>query len=88
VDWNRVADLGRSIDPENPLYQPGGRPPVLDDDAARHLPAEGFQSTLTTAARPPASRPSERQPGQRQPPQQRCRPTSTWTWISTYRTMR
>lgn len=47
VDWNRVADLGRSIDPENPLYQPGGHPPVLGDDAARHLPAEGFQSTLT-----------------------------------------
>ncbi len=47
MDWNRVADLGRSIDPENPLYQPGGRPPMLDDDAANHLPAEGFASTLT-----------------------------------------
>ncbi|AVS68572.1 hypothetical protein C8245_25535 [Paracidovorax avenae] len=47
MDWNRVADLGRSIDPENPLYQPGGRPPMLDDDAAHPLPAEGFPSTLT-----------------------------------------
>ena len=47
MDWNRVADLGRSIDPENPLYQPGGRPPMLDDDAAHQLPAEGFPSTLT-----------------------------------------
>ncbi|WP_416208893.1 FimV/HubP family polar landmark protein [Acidovorax sacchari] len=47
MDWNRVADLGRSIDPENPLYQPGGRPPVLDDDDAHPLPAEGFPSTLT-----------------------------------------
>ena len=25
-DWNRVAELGRSLDAENPLYQPGGRP--------------------------------------------------------------
>ncbi|WP_289623139.1 FimV/HubP family polar landmark protein, partial [Paracidovorax avenae] len=47
MDWNRVADLGRSIDPENPLYQPGGRPPMLDDDTAHPLPAEGFPSTLT-----------------------------------------
>lgn len=44
-DWNRVADLGRGIDPENPLYQPGGRPPVLGDEPA--YPSEGFASTLT-----------------------------------------
>ena len=44
-DWNRVADLGRGIDPENPLYQPGGRPPVLGDEPA--YPGEGFASTLT-----------------------------------------
>ncbi|MFD2297305.1 FimV family protein [Paracidovorax citrulli] len=36
MDWNRVADLGRSIDPENPLYQPGGPPP----DAGRRCRAQ------------------------------------------------
>lgn len=25
-DWNRIAELGRDLDPENTLYQPGGRP--------------------------------------------------------------
>ncbi len=45
-DWNRVSDLGRGIDPENPLYQPGGRPPVLGDEPPAY-PSEGFASTLT-----------------------------------------
>ena len=25
-DWNRVSELGRTLDPDNALYQPGGRP--------------------------------------------------------------
>ncbi|MEY8689235.1 MAG: FimV/HubP family polar landmark protein [Leptothrix sp. (in: b-proteobacteria)] len=25
-DWSRVQELGRSIDPENPMYEPGGQP--------------------------------------------------------------
>ncbi len=25
-DWNRVSELGRTLDADNPLYQPGGRP--------------------------------------------------------------
>jgi pilus assembly protein FimV len=25
-DWNRIAELGRNLDPDNTLYQPGGRP--------------------------------------------------------------
>jgi pilus assembly protein FimV len=25
-DWQRAQELGRSIDPENPLYEPGGQP--------------------------------------------------------------
>ncbi|MFN3914147.1 MAG: FimV/HubP family polar landmark protein [Aquabacterium sp.] len=27
-DWARAQELGMGIDPENPLYQPGGQPPV------------------------------------------------------------
>ncbi len=33
-DWATAQALGREIDPENPLYQPGGRPePVLPGDS-------------------------------------------------------
>ncbi|MDA8454610.1 hypothetical protein M4R22_07535 [Acidovorax sp. GBBC 3334] len=46
-DWHRVADIGRGIDPDNALYQPGGRPPTLDSDDSRSYPGEGFASTLT-----------------------------------------
>ena len=27
-DWQKTQELGQQIDPENPLYQPGGRPPA------------------------------------------------------------
>jgi len=27
-EWNRACDLGRDLDPSNPLYQPGGTPPA------------------------------------------------------------
>jgi len=32
-DWDKAQELGRQIDPENPLYQPGGAPSV---DATGH----------------------------------------------------
>lgn len=31
-DWARIVDLGRGIEPENPLYQPGGRPGMVEDE--------------------------------------------------------
>jgi pilus assembly protein FimV len=27
-DWHKAQELGQQIDPDNPLYQPGGRPPA------------------------------------------------------------
>lgn len=30
-DWNRICELGLSVDPANPLYQPGGQPSSLQD---------------------------------------------------------
>lgn len=44
-DWARIADLGRTLDPENPLYQPGGRPGGSADQA----PAGVFASTMPGA---------------------------------------
>ena len=32
TDWQKAQELGRGIDPENPLYQPGGRPDAAPDD--------------------------------------------------------
>ncbi|WP_255593167.1 FimV/HubP family polar landmark protein [Acidovorax sp. sic0104] len=59
-DWNRIAELGRDLDPDNRLYQPGGRPGMLEDESPS-LPPGGFPSTFTgatggaaaTAALPP-----------------------------------
>ena len=59
-DWNRIAELGRELDPDNRLYQPGGRPGMAEDESPS-LPPGGFPSTYTgatgaaaaTAALPP-----------------------------------
>ncbi|GKS90365.1 FimV/HubP family polar landmark protein [Acidovorax sp. SUPP2539] len=45
-DWARVSELGRELDPENPLYQPGGRPGVVLDDDGPNT-GNGFASTFT-----------------------------------------
>lgn len=53
-DWNRITELGRDIDPDNPLYQPGGQPMAglgsLGAAAAAEVAAGGFASTLAEAA--------------------------------------
>ena len=43
-DWNRISDLGRDVDPDNRLYQPGGRPGLAEDESPS-LPPGGFAST-------------------------------------------
>jgi pilus assembly protein FimV len=61
-EWQKAQDLGRSIDPENPLYQPGGHPTavttssgtqVLEPLSASTMP----QSVLPTASQYAASEP-------------------------------
>lgn len=51
-DWARIADLGRELDAENPLYRPGGHPGLLGAQAgaAAALPAGGFASTMPETA--------------------------------------
>ena len=48
-DWNRIAELGRDLDPENRLYQPGGRPGMADDESPS-VPPGGFPSTFAGAS--------------------------------------
>ncbi|MFZ5545831.1 MAG: FimV/HubP family polar landmark protein [Pseudomonadota bacterium] len=51
-DWLKAQELGRSIDPENPLYQPGGAP-VMAEGA--ELPVEPMDaSTMPRSVLPSA----------------------------------
>jgi len=55
-DWAKAQELGRQIDPENPLYQPGGAPAA--DEAGHEVHAEPMDaSTLpaTVVAQPTQS---------------------------------
>jgi len=60
-DWERAQELGRQVDPDNPLYQPGGAPVTVsgDEDArpepmnASTLPA----SNVAHMATAPVERP-------------------------------
>jgi pilus assembly protein FimV len=48
-EWSRISDLGRDLDPDNPLYRPGGHPGLLGAEGAlaAALPVGGFASTVT-----------------------------------------
>ncbi len=51
-DWTRICDLGLGIDPSNPLYQPGGKPPgvsyVAPVAAASAAVVSSFAATTTS----------------------------------------
>jgi len=53
-EWEQACELGRSIDPSNALYAPGGLPPVSAPAPLQEMDA-GFSSTMTfaTASAPP-----------------------------------
>ncbi|WP_366834237.1 FimV/HubP family polar landmark protein [Rhodoferax sp.] len=51
-EWQRMSELGLSIDPTNPLYQPGGQPSQADDTPSRPAPLD-YLSTLSTGAESP-----------------------------------
>jgi pilus assembly protein FimV len=57
-DWEHISDLGRSIDPANPLYQPGGEPAASGPAPLQAMDARSsdFASTQTrpTVALPTA----------------------------------
>lgn len=56
AEWTHVCELGRSIDPSNALYQPGGRPAASAPAPLQEAPpASGFASTETRAVATPAA---------------------------------
>jgi pilus assembly protein FimV len=48
-DWQKAQDFGRSIDPENPLYAPGGKPAAAPAGSGRVVEAID-QSTMPQTA--------------------------------------
>jgi pilus assembly protein FimV len=44
-DWARVQELGLQIDPENPMYKPGGRPSAVSVGASGALISEHLNAT-------------------------------------------
>ncbi len=57
LEWERICELGLSIDPGNALYRPGGQPDPLDGQPSSPAPL-GFTNALTDNAAPAASPPA------------------------------
>jgi len=53
-DWSKAQELGRSIDPDNALYQPGGEPDAVVHDGDRFIEPLGA-STLPQSVMPSPS---------------------------------
>lgn len=50
-DWEKAQEMGRSVDADNPLYQPGGAPrSMFDDEAPRPEPMNATTLPQTAAA--------------------------------------
>jgi len=49
-DWPKAQELGRGIDPDNPLYQPGGAPASADGPPMRAEPMDASTMPATVAA--------------------------------------
>jgi len=56
-DWAKAQELGRGIDPDNPLYQPGGAPAHVSDGPEQR-PEPMNASTLPQTALPSGAHPS------------------------------
>lgn len=59
-DWAYVSEMGRDLDPGNPLYQPGGQPAVPDSTTGSQAPyaAAAFGSSTLPQVQPPAAQPA------------------------------
>ena len=54
LEWERICELGQSIDPGNALYQPGGQPNNPDGTPSRPAPLD-FSSRPADGAKPLAT---------------------------------
>ena len=58
ADWAQVQELGKSIDPSNPLYNPRDLPPTAQADAAPTATYAQSMFTLDTGAQAPINQPA------------------------------
>ena len=63
-DWSYVGEMGRELDPGNPMYQPGGQPQTGSKNSAaadqnKDKAAAFYSSTLTQGVQPPSKAPSK-----------------------------
>ncbi len=54
-DWAKAQEMGQQVDPENPLYQPGGTPPGMQGDAGDRLVEPLGASTMPQSVLPSPS---------------------------------
>jgi len=54
AEWERICEFGRELDPENPLYQPGGQPKRKDEPASLSAPAAPVFAPSTIPVEPQA----------------------------------
>ncbi len=57
-DWEKAQEFGRSIDAENPLYEPGGQPDALMMSGGEMVEPLGA-TTMPHSQKPPSSLPPE-----------------------------
>lgn len=54
-EWEHICELGRSVDPSNVLYQPGGAPPVSAPAPLQDMDARGTSATARPVPPSPAA---------------------------------
>ena len=54
-DWAKAQEMGAQVDPENPLYQPGGTPPGMQGDAGDRMVEPLGASTMPQSVLPSPS---------------------------------
>ncbi len=57
AEWAHMAEMGRDLDPGNPMYQPDGQPPAAAAVAAAAIATTSFASQAAPPALPPAAEP-------------------------------
>jgi pilus assembly protein FimV len=69
-DWSKVQEQGRGIDPDNPMYQPGGQPDADLLAAESELDASSAPTRMQTALQPlaPDEDPARERPALAPPP--------------------
>lgn len=53
TEWEQACALGRELDPANPLYEPGGRPPARSGAGAGFMAGAALNTVQLNTSKPP-----------------------------------